>query len=231
MKIKIKGVDITSFEFAESIVKGAVATIPFAGGIASAYGDWQNKVQIVNIQDIINKVIERLESLETLVNKGFTNSDSYTALLINVAFKGQNELSEDKRTLYAEFAVACCLKENPQNDYMTYLDIVSRLNRTQLNILAITDRDAPGTHNWSSGNFTKIKCRVNEDVYVQRELDYLVSIGLVAKIDVQGIGRMFASIGFEKDVPHFIGTENIYSRTSLGNSLYEFLKPALIQPS
>lgn len=228
--MKINGIDISVLELAESIVKGVVATIPYAGRVASIYGDWQNKVQVTNIHDIINKITERLQTLEDKVNKDFTNSDAYTALLINVAFKGQNELSDDKRTLYAEFAVACCLKENPQDDYIAYLDIVSRINRSQLTVLIVTDSDGPTIHSWSSGNLKRIDSQLGNGIYTEKELDYLVSLGLVTKVDVVGVGKMLAAIGFQKDIDNFIGRENIYYRTSFGNSLIKFLKPALEKP-
>ena len=53
--MKINGRDISALELAESIVKGVIATIPYAGGLASIYGDWQNKVQFTNVLDILTK--------------------------------------------------------------------------------------------------------------------------------------------------------------------------------
>lgn len=102
-----------------------------------------------------------------------------------------------------------------------------QMNKSQLKVLYITDDDAPLTHNCHSGNLMSIHDKVGEGVYTETELDYLVSLGLVSKIDVEGISKMLATLGFAKDVDNFIGRENIYYRTSLGNNLINFLKPVI----
>ncbi len=227
--MKINGRDISALELAESIVKGVIATIPYAGGLASIYGDWQNKVQFTNVLDILTKHEQLLLEFKEFINNMYVESDRYTYDTIQTVLKGQNELDDNKRTLYAKYLTSCCLSQNVDEEYHgTILDIISRMNNIDFIILKYIDKYAP--HFKPSGSIDMTRIYVNHEVgseynnyEIETRIDYLVSLSLARRIDIENIGKALSSIGFEKDVPHFVGTQDVFYRSNLGNQIVDFM--------
>lgn len=90
--------------------------------------------------------------------------------------------------------------------------------------------EIPLSHSLGSGNLDYLTSTINHEGYniisfrVERELDYLISLSLISKIDVKGIGKLLAALGFDKDLPNFIGSNDVYYRTNMGNSIIAFLQ-------
>ena len=226
--MKIFGQQYSLSEVAETLIKGAATIVPIAGSLASVYGDWQNKNQIANVIDILTKHEESLKILEDKINNIYIESELYLCDTIQTILKGQNEIIEPKRMLYATYLTACCLSTNENCKIKgELLDIVSRINNVHLTILDHLESGKPHTNKFN--NVFHITSGVNRDGSkleqneVETHLEYLISLGLVIKIDIKGIGSVLSTIGFKKDIPHFIGTKDIFYRSNLGNELIRFL--------
>lgn len=212
-------------EIVETILKSVASASPITGSLASLYNDWQAKTQYHNILDILTKLEKRISELSDKIDQTYIESDKFIVTLIQVSLKGKDELDDLRRSLYADFIAACCLIKNKDIEYYSLFDVLSRMNNRHVDVLRLVDYDMPNSVNSLSGNVFRIVSYWGENNrwMIIKNLDYLISLGLVCKIDIQGTGKLLSAIGFGKDVRNFIGGEDIYYRTALGNSLVNFL--------
>lgn len=223
------GQELKVKEIVEIVAKAAGSFHPITASAVTVYNEWQNKVQYSNVCNILEKHNQQLSEIKDKLDNLFMNSNEYIATIIQTILKGQNELNESKRNLYANYLTACCLKRiSPQASRDIFLDLLYRLEPAHLLILEYLDSSKPQRHQpqWSHhsllNNLKQKDINYNE-VELEINIEYLVSLSLVEKIDVKGVRDILVAIGFEKDMNSFVGSENVYYRSSLGNTLINFM--------
>lgn len=212
-------------EAISSLIKGTLATLPYTGGIASIFNDWQNHVQFKAIQDTLSKHLNQLKTLETRIDHSFCTSKEYGAIILQTLAKAKDEIKEEKRTLFATFLTSCCIPINSScNDKRMYLDIIDRLEPIHICIMDVLDNKYSTFGKIDNIQIDMADKGINDLSinHLETYLDYLTSLGLVVKIDQSIYKIFFEKIGLKDGITSSF-THTIYYKTPLGYELINFL--------
>ena len=205
----------------ESIVKiVANGQHPIMGIGANLYFDYQNALQYNNVVDFLQKLLDHLEWLnEIVLGKLFVEEPVIKKDLMQTIQLAKDEMSSEKREVYASYVTACCHPDNKDwSRKQIYLRKIEQLDYLGIGILKILEKHSREDSIVKTMSENKAFTD-NEDIRAQ--LWDLESLGLAEKISAKdyydtqrrGGNRMVRN------------PENVYlyKRTKLGDGLYNFI--------
>ncbi|HVN31644.1 MAG TPA: hypothetical protein VMT45_06620 [Thermoanaerobaculaceae bacterium] len=136
----IRGLDESApFDLTEhllSVLKAALATAPFCGGIASLMTDYIPSRRVKRLEQFANQVGQDLEALRERVEAGRINTEDY-AFIFERCFRGAADFPQkEKLEAFRGILVNSALPTNLTQDQREFfLNLVERLSSVHLRIL------------------------------------------------------------------------------------------------
>ena len=125
-------------EIITSIVKASISTFPYIGGaLNEVLFDYRSRIEQKRINNFVEQFLNYLSTLEIEIDENIINSEEFNDIFFAVIKRVIDTKSEYKLKIFRNILVSGMTTEYQSDFKETFLDLVTRLDYIELEILSL----------------------------------------------------------------------------------------------